>query len=316
MTNQRVQPLLFVLGMNPNWGLYAPRLLELARARNLGIHVLETGAPLGTGSFTSNAVQNEIDNSAQTVLVSDLEPLPEGMKSFDDPHPSEVVVAPSKAERQDETTLAWPDTFLANAGMNEFVTELVAYFNDAGLVASGDWKPDFDMSKLPDYAKRIGARVVALPKAKFPANLIQGPVVSNLEAADLQVELLEEASPEEIASLEARADTTTTPDVPSRTLTAAMQGELPLEALIGKMAYSELRAKDGTVIVAAGETVTPIMLERARRDGIESLLIKAVEIETTNQGAPTALRKEEPELEAQRQKAAKAQEIQKNPPGL
>jgi hypothetical protein len=302
--------------MNPNWGLYAPQLLELARTQGLGIHVLETGAPLGTGSFTSNAVQNEVDNDSRTVLVSHLQATPEGMKHFDDPHPSEVIVTSSKEERQDETTLAWPDTLLATAGMNEFVKELVAYFEGAGLVASGDWKPDFDMSKLPEYARRIGARVVALPKARFPANLVQGPIVSNLEAADIRVELLEEVTPEEIARLEARGGVDAWPETPSQTMKSAMRGELPLEALVGQNAYSELRATDGSVIVAAGEEVTPEMLERAQRDGIESLLIKAVELETTNQGAPTALRNEEPEREAQRQKATKAKEIQRNPPGF
>jgi hypothetical protein len=291
----RVRPLLFVLGMDANWGLYAPNLLQLARSHGLGIHVLETGAPLGTGSFTSNAVQNEVDNSSETARVVTKGDVVEGLKEFDDPHPSDVIVEPAKEDRQDETTLAWPDTFLATAGMREFVRDLVKYFQEAGFAAGGDWKPDFNFEQLPEYARRIGATVVALPKAGFPGNLIQGALRAKLEEDGLRVELLEEVSQDEIAALERQAGSATmaqteTPTSSVVSMGAAISGQRPLEDLIGRRAHTALRAIDDTVLLNESDRVTQQTLEAVRRDNLENELLLAVETESTNDGEPTALR--------------------------
>ena len=53
-----INQILFVLGLRSDWGLYMHNLIELARETNSSIHLLETGAPLGTGSFTSTAVMD------------------------------------------------------------------------------------------------------------------------------------------------------------------------------------------------------------------------------------------------------------------
>jgi hypothetical protein len=170
----RVPPILFVLGQRDDWGLYMPQLLRLAQKNHAGIHVLETGAPLGTGNFTSNAVQNK--------------------------------AAPSDTPQPTDDTLAWPDTVVTSAVMNEFVDGLVDYFRKAGFKAAGDWKPDFDHAQLGEYAERIGAKIVAMPKTGFPASLIQSTNVGTLEQEGYQVVLLEEITQEEIDSLNARIE--------------------------------------------------------------------------------------------------------------
>jgi hypothetical protein len=170
----RVPPILFVLGQRDDWGLFMPRLLRLAQENQAGVHVLETGAPLGTGNFTSNAVQNKS--------------------------------APSDTPQPTDDTLAWPDTVVTSAVMNEFVDGLVDYFRKAGFKAAGDWQPDFDHGQLGEYAERIGAQIIALPKTGFPASLIQSTYVSGLEGRGYQVVLLEEITQEELEALKAQIE--------------------------------------------------------------------------------------------------------------
>jgi hypothetical protein len=168
----RVQPILFVLGQRDDWGLFMPQLLRLAQDNHAGVYVLETGAPLGTGTFTSNAVQNKS--------------------------------APSDTPQPTDDTLAWPDTVVTTAVMNEFVDGLVNYFRKAGFKAAGDWQPDFDHGQLGEYAERLGARIIALPKTGFPASLIQSTYVPTLEGQGYRVVLLEEITQEELEALKAQ----------------------------------------------------------------------------------------------------------------
>ncbi len=291
-----MKPLLFALGLDPNWGLYAPALLQLARREGVGIHVLETGAPLGTGTFTSSAVGNEVDVSANrdAALAQTLEAVPEGMKVFGDPYP-EADQTPNKTPTSSgDVTLAWPDTAIANAKMNDFVTDLVKYFKEAGFVASGEWRPDFEMSELPQYAQKIGAQIVALPKASGLKSVIQAPIVSNLEAAGLQVHLLEEISGTELDALEAQnaaqgltADATGEQAVTD--LSSAMNGQRPLEGLMGKVSRTNVAGLGNTNLILEGETVTEAIVQKARADNLTEALIAAVEVVVNpDNGSPQA----------------------------
>jgi hypothetical protein len=279
------KPLLFALGLDPNWGLYAPALLELARREGRGIHILETGAPLGTGTFTSSSVMNEQDagaNPAAPVVHMDL---PEGMKDFGDPHPDELPtpnpIEESKPVQAGDSTLAWPDTVIANARMSDFVQDLVQYFKDAGFTAAGEWRPDFEMGHLKDYARHIGADLVALPKVGFPANLIQNAVVNSLHEAGLRVELLHEASGPEIEALEeqnaARGIDDSAADRSVVSMNAAKAGQEPLEALIGRRSRVNVPALDGSMLILEGGIVDATILERARADNMVEALVSAVE---------------------------------------
>jgi hypothetical protein len=282
----QVKPLLFALGLDPNWGLYAPALVEFARSRGLGIHVLETGAPLGTGTFTSNAVQNEMDPAANpqaAAIAPDPEPLPEGMKDFGDPYPEPNQSPEKEPVTPGDVTLAWPDTATATAKMDDFVQSLVDYFKGAGFVASGEWRPDFEMASLGEYARRIGANVVALPKAGFFAGFIQGPIVAKLKDDGFHVELLEPVSAEELAALEARAAATGDQSVNARErattdLRAAMTGERPVEDLVGRTARVDVPGVGGTMLIRQNEQVTQATLDKARADNLLEALTNAVEI--------------------------------------
>lgn len=251
----RVRPILFAVGLRPDWGLYMPHLLRLARETHSGIHVLETGAPLGTGTFTSNTVMNKPEPTVPTEaeVLGSLEPIerrtdpgadtpepvsdsPGDMGTGDettalvgapwavppdaapytpasgdalgaDTHPArtEPQRAPSAAPQPGDPTLAWPDTVSASVQMNEFVSALVRYFQAAGLTAIGDWQPDFDRALLGEYASRIGAQIIAVPKRGFPANLLQNAYIAELERQGYRVVLLEEISQEELDALQQRA---------------------------------------------------------------------------------------------------------------
>lgn len=280
-----MKPLLFALGLDPNWGLYAPALLQLARREGVGIHVLETGAPLGTGTFTSSAVHNELDMSANpdAALAQPLEAVPKGMKVFGDPYP-EADQTPNKTPpAPGDVTLAWPDTVIANAKMNDFVDDLVRYFKEAGFTATGEWRPDFEMSELPAYARGIGAEIVALPKAGGLTSVIQAPIVANLEAAGLSVHLLEEISGPELEALESQnaakgLTDTATGEQAVTDLTSAMQGQRPLEGLLGKVSRTNVPGLGNTTLILEGETVTEAVIEKARADNLGDQLIAAVEV--------------------------------------
>jgi len=291
-----MKPLLFALGLDPNWGLYAPALLTLARREGVGIHVLETGAPLGTGTFTSSAVHNEMDISANpdAALAPALKAVPEGMKSFGDPYPEAGQTPEKTPTTPGDITLAWPDTAIANAKMNDFVSDLVRYFKEAGFVASGEWRPDFEMGELPSYARSIGAEIVALPKAGGLTSVIQAPIVSNLEAAGLRVELLEEISGTELNALEAEnaaqgLAANATGEQAVTDLTSAMNGQRPLEGLLGKVSRANVAGLGDTNLILEGETVTEVTLEKARADNLSEALIAAIELVVNpDNGSPQA----------------------------
>jgi hypothetical protein len=252
--SSRPEPILFALGLNKDWGLYMPHLLRLAREHHAGIHVLETGAPLGTGAFTSNATQNttapivptepevlgDQHPAARRAGTDRPPPTPEAEPfmpvdgpmmmnptggtqpnlGMSDPYPSALTQATSAPEsaapQPTNQVLAWPDTVSATVQMNEFVEALVEYLKAAGIVATGDWQPDFDRQLLGEYAARIGARMIAVPKRGFPANVLQNAYVEKLREDGFEVVLLEEVSEEELTELREHAANETRAQNPSK----------------------------------------------------------------------------------------------------
>ena len=191
-----VRPILFTLGLVRDWGLYMPHLLRLARKHGAGIHVLETGAPAGTGTFTAITINN---------TPAELVGKPSSIN--DDPYPSEPVqgdrLTLSDTTDPKNLNLAWPDVVASTAQMNEFVSALVDYFRAAGFTAAGEWLPDFDHSQLAEYAQRIGAQVIAIPKGGFLSSLFQGFQAGELEEQGFEVVLLEEISQTDLDKLKA-----------------------------------------------------------------------------------------------------------------
>jgi hypothetical protein len=190
------RPILFTLGLVRDWGLYMPHLLRVARKHGAGIHVLETGAPAGTGTFTASTINN---------TPAELVGKPNSIN--DDPYPTEPVPG-DRLNSSDSTdpkslNLAWPDVVASTAQMNEFVSALVDYFRAAGFTAAGEWLPEFDHSQLAEYAHRIGARVIAIPKAGFLSSLFQGFQAGELEEQGFEVVLLEEISQTDLDKLKA-----------------------------------------------------------------------------------------------------------------
>jgi hypothetical protein len=191
-----IRPILFTLGLVRDWGLYMPHLLRVARKHGSGIHVLETGAPAGTGTFTASTINN---------TPAELVGKPSSIN--DDPYPSEPVqvdrLTSSDSTDPKNLNLAWPDVVASTAQMNEFVSALVDYFRAAGFTAAGEWLPDFDHSQLAEYAHRIGAQVIAIPKAGFLSSLFQGFQAGELEEQGFEVVLLEEISQTDLDKLKA-----------------------------------------------------------------------------------------------------------------
>jgi hypothetical protein len=189
-----VRPILFTLGLVRDWGLYMPHLLRLARKHGAGIHVLETGAPAGTGTFSASTINN---------TPAELVGKPTSIN--DDPYPTEAETG-DRLTSSDTTdpknlNLAWPDVVASTAQMNEFVSALVDYFRAAGFKAAGEWLPDFDHLQLAEYAHRIGAHVIAIPKGGFLSSLFQGFQAGELEGQGFEVVLLEEISQADLDKL-------------------------------------------------------------------------------------------------------------------
>jgi hypothetical protein len=191
-----VRPILFTLGLVRVWGLYMPHLLRVARMHGSGIHVLETGAPPGTGTFTASTINN---------TPAELIGKPSSIN--DDPYPSESEpgdrLTSSNSTDPKNVNLAWPDVVASTVQMNEFVSALVDYFRAAGFTAAGEWLPDFDHSQLAEYAHRIGAQVIAIPKGGFLSSLFQGFQAGELERQGFEVVLLEEISQTDLDKLKA-----------------------------------------------------------------------------------------------------------------
>jgi hypothetical protein len=191
-----VRPILFTLGLVRDWGLYMPHLLRVARKHGAGIHVLETGAPAGTGTFTASTI-----NNTPAALLG------KPSSIFDDPYPAEPEsddrLVSSEMTDPKNLNLAWPDVVASTAQMNEFVSALVDYFRAAGFTAAGEWLPDFDHSQLAEYAQRIGSQVIAIPKGSFLSSLFQGFQAGELEEQGFEVILLEEISQTDLDKLKA-----------------------------------------------------------------------------------------------------------------
>jgi hypothetical protein len=189
-----VKPILFTLGLVRDWGLYMPHLLRVARKYGSGIHVLETGAPAGTGTFTASTINN---------TPAELVGKPSSIN--DDPYPTKSPsgdhLTSSDSTDPKNVNLAWPDVVASTAQMNEFVSALVDYFRAAGFTAAGEWLPDFDHSQLAEYAQRIGAQVIAIPKGGFLSGLFQGFQAGELEEQGFEVVLLEEISQADLDKL-------------------------------------------------------------------------------------------------------------------
>jgi hypothetical protein len=177
LVTAQATPILFVIDQPNDWGLYMPQLIDLVRARHSSIHVLETGGPLGTGAFTSNAVHLQDEPSVS--LEPDTRPITGIPKE-----------APAPA-----------DTLEAAAQTTAFLEELLAYFQDAGIDAEGEWKPDYDRTQLGPYADKIGAHTIAVIDHGFPANVLQSAYVSVLEREGFEVVRLHAISAEELEHL-------------------------------------------------------------------------------------------------------------------
>ncbi len=180
----KARQILFVLGLRNDWGLYMPALLDLARETNANIHLLETGAPLGTGSFTSTAVMDGTQPKIET-------PQPDNT----------IAIEPRLSENPN---LAPADTLEVAMQTSSFIQELLTYFQESGFPATGDWKPEFDSNHLGDYASRIGAQIIAIPRPSFIAGLFQNALVSQLEAQGFRVEMLNEISNTELEILKSQ----------------------------------------------------------------------------------------------------------------
>lgn len=191
------RPILFTLGLVRDWGLYMPHLLRVARKHGSGIHVLETGAPAGTGTFTASTINNTpAELIGKPSSIND-DPYPT------EPAPSDRLTLSNSSDSTDpkNLNLAWPDVVASTAQMNEFVSALVDYFRAAGFTAAGEWLPDFDHSQLAEYAHRIGAQVIAIPKGGFLSSLFQGFQAGELEEQGFEVVLLEEISQTDLEKL-------------------------------------------------------------------------------------------------------------------
>jgi hypothetical protein len=191
-----IRPILLTLGLVRDWGLYMPHLLRVARKHGAGIHVLETGAPAGTGTFTASTINN---------TPAELVGKPSSIN--DDPYPAEPApgdrLTSSDSTDPKNLNLAWPDVVASTAQMNEFVSALVDYFRAAGFTAAGEWLPEFDHSQLAEYAHRIGAQVIAIPKAGFLSSLFQGFQAGELEEQGFEVVMLKEISQTDLNKLKA-----------------------------------------------------------------------------------------------------------------
>lgn len=177
--------ILFVLGLRNDWGLFMHNLFKLARETNSRIHLLETGAPLGTGSFTSTAV---MDTSAPKIQT---------------PQPDATLAI--EPQRSENPAIAPGDTQEVAMQTSSFVEELVNYLREAGFTATGDWKPEFQSSNLADYAKRIGAKIIAIPRLDFIAGLFQKAFINKLEEQGFRVEILSEITNAELEALKLKA---------------------------------------------------------------------------------------------------------------
>ena len=142
-------------------------LIDLARREGARVHVLETAAPIGTGEFTSNPVQNE---------DYPVEP----------PSPAVSTVNPADRETAADTGVAADRT-------NAYLEEMVSYLREHGVEAVWDWQPDFRREDLADYARRVGAQTVALVRRGFLAELIQQRHINDLTSEGFAVVELEKA---------------------------------------------------------------------------------------------------------------------------
>jgi hypothetical protein len=68
-----------------------------------------------------------------------------------------------------------------------FLEELVAYLQDAGINAKGEWQPNCDRTQLGPYADEIGARAIAVIDHGFPVNVLLTAYVGVLESEGFEV---------------------------------------------------------------------------------------------------------------------------------
>jgi hypothetical protein len=68
-----------------------------------------------------------------------------------------------------------------------FLEELVAYLQDAGIDAKGEWRPNCDRTQLGPYANEIGAHAIAVIDHGFPVNVLLTAYVGVLESEGFEV---------------------------------------------------------------------------------------------------------------------------------
>ncbi len=160
-------PILLVIDQPSDWGLYMPQLIDLARARNADVHVLETGESFNKSAFIPNT---SLERSAS--LEDRVRPVNTTMNE---------VAASVETPR---TTV--------------FLEELVAYIQDAGIRAKGEWQPDCDRTQLGPYADTIGTRTIAVIDHGFPINVLLSAYVDLLESEGFEVVRLQPISAKEL----------------------------------------------------------------------------------------------------------------------
>ncbi len=171
--NSQAVPILLVIDQPSDWGLYMPQLIDLARARNADVHVLETGESFKPSAFIPNT---SLERSASLGRSASLER---------DVQPVNTTMNEVAASVETPRTTA-------------FLEELVAYIQDAGIRAKGEWQPECDRTQLGPYADTIGARTIAVIDHGFPINVLLSAYVNLLESEGFEVVRLQPISAKEL----------------------------------------------------------------------------------------------------------------------
>ncbi len=99
--------------------------------------------------------------------------------------------APLEQDRQTSKEML---TIESEPRTTAFLEELVAYLQDAGIDAKGEWKPNCDRTQLGPYADEIGAHAIAVIDHGFPVNVLLTAYVGVLESEGFEVVRLQPVS--------------------------------------------------------------------------------------------------------------------------
>lgn len=149
---------LLVIGRPDELGLYMPQFVPLARASGGEVHLLEVSGAAGTGMFGDELAENAPATGAS--------------------NDSQSIRAP-----EDTHTLA----VQVNQNLEHFADDL----RGAGLRVTADWRPDLELSELPDYARKVEADTVAIIKRPWWVEWLQQRELVPLKRQGLRVVELE-----------------------------------------------------------------------------------------------------------------------------